>query len=51
VHYVLSENVIYVMVGGFVPKKYNGHDMLKLKTMRLESSNSWKPLESGLVGT
>jgi hypothetical protein len=30
VHYVLSENVICVVVGGFVTKTYNGHDMLKL---------------------
>jgi hypothetical protein len=43
VHEVLSENVICVVVGGFVTKRYNGHDMLKLKRVRLESCDSWKP--------
>jgi len=51
VHYVLSENVICVVVGGFVTKRYDGHDMLKLKKVRSESFNSWKPLELGLAGT
>ncbi len=26
-HYVLSENVVYVVVDGFVTKKYIGHDL------------------------
>jgi hypothetical protein len=49
VHYVLSENVICAVGGRFVTKKYNGHDILKFKRMRLESSDSWKPPKLGLA--
>jgi hypothetical protein len=40
VHYVLSDNVVCVVVNGFMTKRYIGHDLLKLKKVRSESFNS-----------
>jgi hypothetical protein len=42
---VLSENVVYVGVSGFVTKRYINHDLEN----EVEKLNSWKPIELGLV--
>ncbi len=39
--------LVWVLVG-FVIKTFD-HDLLMLKKVRLESSNSWKPIELGLA--